>query len=186
MAGDTTLVAGIAGRYAKALFDLARESDVLETVAEELLGLEALLRESEDFTRLVRSPVFSAADQGAAIGALAQQGNISILTGNFLKLLAKNRRLFALTDIARSFRRLLADHRNEITAEVTSAIALTDDQTEELCATLKAKTGRNIDLDASVDPSLIGGLVVKIGSRMVDSSIRTKLNNLKFAMKEAG
>lgn len=186
MAGDTTLVAGIAGRYATALFDLARESDTLETAAEELKAFEALLHESEDFARLVRSPVFSAAEQGVAIEALVQQSNISSLIGNFLKLLAKNRRLFVLADIAKAFRKLLANHRNEVTAEVTSAVALTANQADELCATLKAKTGRNIDLDASVDPSLIGGLVVKIGSRMVDSSIRTKLNNLKFAMKEAG
>lgn len=186
MAGDTTLVAGIAGRYATALFDLARESDALDTTADELRELEALLRESADFARLVRSPVFSTAEQGAAIEALVQQSGISSLTGNFLKLLAKNRRLFVLTNIAKGFRKLLADHRNEITAEVTSAVALTGDQADELCATLKAKTGRNIDLDSYVDPSLIGGLVVKIGSRMVDSSIRTKLNNLKFAMKEAG
>lgn len=186
MAGDTTLVSGIAGRYATALFELARESDALDTTAEELRGLEALLRESEDLARLVRSPVFSAAEQSIAMDEIVKQANMSALTGNFLKLLAKNRRLFVLADIAKAFRRLLADHRNEVTAEITTAVALTDDQADELRATLKAKTGRNIDLDAHVDPSLIGGLVVKIGSRMVDSSIRTKLNNLKFAMKEAG
>ncbi|MBX2806420.1 MAG: F0F1 ATP synthase subunit delta [Hyphomicrobiales bacterium] len=186
MAGGTTLVAGIAGRYATALFDLARESDALDTTAEELRGLEALLRESEDLARLVLSPVFSTSDQSAAVDEIVKQAEISVLTGNFLKLLARNRRLFVLSDIAKAFRKLLADHRNEITAEVTSAVPLSDDQADELRATLKAKTGRNIDLDAHVDPSLIGGLVVKIGSRMVDSSIRTKLNNLKFAMKEAG
>ena len=186
MAGGTTLVAGIAGRYATALFDLARETDALDTTAEELKGLEALLRESEDLERLVRSPVFSASEQSAAVDEIASQSNMSELTGNFLRLLAKNRRLFVLPGIAKAFRKLLADHRNEVTAEVTSAVALTEDQADELRASLKAKTGRTIDLDAHVDPSLIGGLVVKIGSRMVDSSIRTKLNNLKFAMKEAG
>ncbi len=134
----------------------------------------------------MRSPVFSSAEQSAAIDVIARKGGFSELTGNFLRLLARNRRLFALSDIARSFRALLAQHRNEVTAEVVSAIPLTDEQTEELKATLKAKTGRNIDLDARIDPALIGGLVVKIGSRMIDSSIRTKLNNLKIAMKEAG
>jgi len=186
VAGGTTLVAGIAGRYATALFDLARDGDALDTTAEELKGLEALLRESDDLARLVRSPVFSVAEQSAAVDEIVKQANMSALTGNFLKLLARNRRLFVLPDIAIAFRALLAEYRNEVTAEVTTAVALTDDQTDELRATLKAKTGRNIDLAAHVDPSLIGGLVVKIGSRMVDSSIRTKLNNLKFAMKEAG
>jgi F-type H+-transporting ATPase subunit delta len=186
VAGGTTLVAGIAGRYATALFDLARETGALDTTADELKALETLLRESDDLARLVRSPVFSASEQIAAVDEIGKQASMSALTSNFLKLLAKNRRLFVLTAIVKAFRKLLADHRNEVTAEVTSAVALTEDQADELRASLKAKTGRNIDLDAHVDPALIGGLVVKIGSRMVDSSIRTKLNNLKFAMKEAG
>lgn len=186
MAGGTTLVAGISGRYATALFELARDNDALDTTADELRSLETLLRESDDLERLVRSPVFSAIEQSAAIDELVKQSEMSDLTGNFLKLLAKNRRLFVLADIAKAFRTLLADHRNEVTAEVTSAVALTESQADDLRAMLKAKTGRNIDLDAQVDPALIGGLVVKIGSRMVDSSIRTKLNNLKYAMKEAG
>jgi F-type H+-transporting ATPase subunit delta len=186
VAGGTTLVAGIAGRYATALFDLARETDALDTTADELKGLEALLRESDDLARLVRSPVFSASEQIAAVDEIGKQASMSEMTSNFLKLLAKNRRLFVLTAFAKAFRKLLADHRNEVTAEVTSAVALTEDQADELRASLKVKTGRTIDLDAHDDPALIGGLVVKIGSRMVDSSNRTKLNKLKFAMKEAG
>jgi F-type H+-transporting ATPase subunit delta len=186
LAGDTTHVSGIAGRYATALFELARDNDALDTIAEELKGLETLLHGSADLTRLVRSPVFSTQEQSTAIAEIVKQAGMSELTGNFLQLLAKNRRLFALGDIARDFRALLAQHRNEVTADVTSAIALNDAQTEDLKATLKAKTGRNITLNTRVDPSLIGGLIVRIGSRMVDSSIRTKLNNLKFAMKEVG
>jgi F-type H+-transporting ATPase subunit delta len=108
------------------------------------------------------------------------------LTANFLQLLVKNRRLFALRDIVSGFRRLLADHRGEVTAEVTSAVPLSEAQTEELKATLKAKTGKTVTLNTTVDPSILGGLIVKIGSRMIDTSIRSKLNALKYAMKEVG
>jgi len=184
LAGETTLVSGIAGRYATALFELAREENKLDDVAGSLSGLEELLGDSADFTRLVDSPVLSSAEQARALAAISAQAGISELTANFLQLLAKNRRLFTLRAIIIGFRRLLADHRNEATADVTSAVPLTDAQTDELKATLKAKSGRDVSLNKRVDPYLLGGLIVKIGSRMVDSSIRTKLNNLKIAMKE--
>lgn len=186
MAGSTTLVAGIAGRYATALFELGEEDGRLDEIGQSLDALQSLLDESDDFARLVESPVFSATEQSNALAAISKQAELSEIVGNFLQLLAKNRRLFTLRDVITGFRKLLADHRNEVTADVTSAVALTDEQTEELKATLKAKTGRNVALNARVDPYLLGGLVVKIGSRMVDSSVRTKLNNLKIAMKEAG
>jgi len=186
LAGSTTLVTGIAGRYATALFELGQEEGKLDEIAQSLDALQTLLDESEDFTRLVESPVFSATEQSNALAAISKQAEISEIVANFLQILAKNRRLFTLRGVITAFRKLLAEHRNEITADVMSAVALTDDQTEELKATLKAKTGRNVSLNARVDPSLLGGLVVKIGSRMVDSSVRTKLNNLKIAMKEAG
>ena len=186
MAGDTTLVAGIAGRYATALFELARDEGKLDDILESLTALEALLGESKDFARLVDSPVFSSTEQAGALGATSKQAGIAELTANFLQLLARNRRLFLLRGIIRGFRKLVADHRNQVTADVVSAVALTDEQTDELKATLKAKTGKDVLLDMRVDPSLLGGLIVKIGSRMVDSSVRTKLNNLKFAMKEVG
>jgi F-type H+-transporting ATPase subunit delta len=186
LAGETTLVSGIAGRYATAIFELARDENKLDDLAASLSGLERLLAESRDFARLVESPVLSSAEQSRALAAIAARTGISELTANVLQLLAKNRRLFALRGVITGFRRLLADHRNEATADVTSAVPLTDAQTQELKATLKAKSGRDVSLNMRVDPHLLGGLIVKIGSRMVDSSIRTKLNNLKIAMKEVG
>jgi F-type H+-transporting ATPase subunit delta len=186
VAGEETLVAGMAGRYAIALFDLAVEEDRIDEVEDALDRIDALLTESPDFARLVRSPVFSAEEQARSLKAIAAHTQIAGLTANFLQLLVKNRRLFALRDIIAGFRRLLADHRGEVTAEVTSAIPLSEAQTDELKATLKAKTGKAVTLKVTVDPAILGGLIVKIGSRMVDTSIRTKLNALKYAMKEVG
>jgi F-type H+-transporting ATPase subunit delta len=186
VAGEETLVAGMAGRYAIALFDLALDEDKLEEVEEGLDRVDALLGQSDDFARVVRSPVFSSEEQGRALVAIAQHTGVTGLTANFLQLLVKNRRLFALRDIVSGFRRLLADHRGEVTAEVTSAVPLSEAQTEELKATLKAKTGKTVTLNTTVDPSILGGLIVKIGSRMIDTSIRSKLNALKYAMKEVG
>jgi F-type H+-transporting ATPase subunit delta len=176
----------MAGRYAIALFDLALDEDKLEEVEAGLAQIEALLAESPDFARLVRSPVFSSEDQARALMAVAAATGVAGLTVNFLQLLVRNRRLFALRDIMAGFRRLLADHRGEITAEIISAIPLSAAQTDELKASLKAKTGKDVTLKLTVDPAILGGLIVKIGSRMIDSSIRTKLNALKFAMKEVG
>jgi F-type H+-transporting ATPase subunit delta len=186
VAGEETLVAGMAGRYAIALFDLAVEEDKIDEVEAALSRIDDLFKQSPDFGRLVRSPVFSSEEQARSLAAIAAHTEISGLTANFLQLLAKNRRLFALRDIIAGFRRLLADHRGEVTADVTSAIPLNETQIEELKATLKAKTGKSITLNLTVDPAIIGGLIVKIGSRMIDSSIRSKLNALKYAMKEVG
>jgi F-type H+-transporting ATPase subunit delta len=176
----------MAGRYANALFELAREENKLEETEQALAGLSVSLDESEDLRRLVRSPIFSSAEQSDALAGIAKQAGLPKLTANFLQLLVKNRRLFALRDIITGFRMLSADHRGELTADVTSAVSLSAAQTDELKATLKAKTGKSITLIEKVDPAILGGLVVKIGSRMVDSSVRTKLNNLKYAMKEVG
>jgi F-type H+-transporting ATPase subunit delta len=176
----------MAGRYATALFELARDSGELESTEAALAELETLLDESADLKRFVRSPVFSAQDQAHVITALVAKAGMNTLTSNFLQLLVKNRRLFALGDIVAGFRRLAAQSRGELTAEVTAAIPLSDAATQELVATLKAKTGKDIALRTEIDPSILGGLIVKIGSRMVDSSIRTKLNNLRLVMKEVG
>ena len=176
----------MAGRYAIALFDLALEEDKIDEVERALGQIDSLLKDSPDFARLVRSPVFSSEEQARSLKAIAAHTEITGLTANFLQLLVKNRRLFALRDIVAGFRRLLADHRGEITADVTSAIPLSEAQMDELKATLKAKTGKAVTLNVTVDPAILGGLIVKIGSRMVDTSIRTKLNTLKFAMKEVG
>ncbi len=186
MAGEETLVAGMAGRYATALFELARDLGELEKTERALTDLETALGESEDFRRFVRSPVFSAQDQAGAVAAIASKADANDLTANFLQLLVRNRRLFALSEIITGFHKLCARERGELTAEVTAAIPMSDALTQELVATLKAKTGKDIALRTRVDPSILGGLIVKIGSRMIDSSIRTKLNNLKIAMKEVG
>jgi F-type H+-transporting ATPase subunit delta len=186
VAGEETLVAGMAGRYAIALFDLALEEDKLGEVEAALARIGSLMKDSPDFARLVRSPVFSSEEQSRALAAIAKHTEISGLTANFLQLIAKNRRLFALRDIIEGFRRLVADYRGEVTADIVSAVPLSEAQTEELRATLKAKTGKNVTLNVSVDRAILGGLIVTIGSRMVDTSIRSKLNALKFAMKEVG
>ena len=176
----------MAGRYATALFELARDQGELERTETALAGLAALLDESADLRRFVRSPVFSAQDQARVVAAIAAKAGMGTLAANFLQLVVKNRRLFALGDIIAGFRKLAAQSRGELTAEVTAAIPMSDALTQELKATLKAKTGKDITLRTKVDPAILGGLIVKIGSRMVDSSIRTKLNNLKIAMKEVG
>src|SRR5262249_43088715 len=168
-----TLVAGMAGRYATALFELARDTSKLDETVAALSELERLLNESQDLNRLVRSPVFSSEQQAAALAAISKQAAFPELTSNFLPLLVRNRRLFALRDIIADFRTLVADHRNEATADVTSAVPLSEAQADDLKSTLKAKTGRDISLNIRVDPSILGGLIVKIGSRMIDSSIRT-------------
>jgi len=184
VAGEDQGVAGMAGRYATALFDLAKEQGAVDQVAGDLTTIEKMLGESADLTRLVRSPVFSAGDQSRAMMAVLEKAGVSGLTQNFVKLIARNRRLFSLLDMIRDFRTLYARMKGVVTAEVTSAQALTDAQRTDLLATLKSSLGKDIDLTTKVDPSILGGLIVKAGSRMIDSSIKTKLHNLKFAMKE--
>jgi F-type H+-transporting ATPase subunit delta len=175
---------GVAGRYASALFDLAKEAGSLDKTAAELAAFQAMLNQSADLTRLVRSPVFAAEDQTRALGAVLGKAGISGLTANFLGLLAKNRRLFAVSDIMKGYRTLLARHKGEVTADVTSASPLSEAQLTSLRATLKASLGKDVSVHTRVEPALLGGLIVKVGSRMIDSSIRTKLNSLKNAMKE--
>jgi F-type H+-transporting ATPase subunit delta len=184
VASEDPITEGMAGRYASALFDLAREQGGLDKVAGELGSLQAMLDQSPDLVRLVRSPVFSAADQSKALGAVLAKAGVGGLTANFLGLIARNRRLFALADMLKAFRALHASHRGEVEADVTVATPLSDSQLTALKAALKSSTGKEVRMTTRVDPSLLGGLIVKVGSRMVDSSIKTKLSNLKFAMKE--
>lgn len=186
VAADDTGVEGVAGRYASALFDLATESGQVAEVETQLTSFQALLDESADLVRLVRSPVIATEDQERAISAILDKSEISGLTANFLKLIAKNRRLFAISDIIKSYRAIAAKARGEVTAEVTSAVALNDDNTASLKETLKAAVGKDVTLVTRIDPSLLGGLIVKVGSRMIDSSLRTKLQNLKVALGGAG
>jgi F-type H+-transporting ATPase subunit delta len=180
------MTAGVAGRYASALFELANEQNRLDEVDADLGKFRTLLDKSGDLKRLVKSPAFAAEEQQRALGAVMDWASIGATTGNFLKVVARNRRLFAAEDMIDTFRGLLARHRGEVAAEVQSAVALTDAQLAALKAKLKSTFGKDVRLDAKVDPSLLGGLVVKIGSRMFDSSLRTKLGNLKVVLKGSG
>ena len=186
MAQSSSPVSGIAERYAGSLYELAVQSSTVEQVEADLSRFEALLSESDDLSRMIRSPVFSAEEQFKAIVAIADKAGITGLVGNFLRVVAQNRRLFAVPSMIKAFRAIAAAARGEISAEVASAHPLSAAQQEELKATLKGVTGKDVAIAASVDPTLLGGLVVKIGSRQIDTSLRTKLNSLKLALKEVG
>lgn len=183
MATDDPIMASVAGRYAAALFDLANDEKKVADIEGDLSKFQNFLDMSSDLTSLVRSPLYSAESQAAALETVAAKAGMNALTINFLKLLAKNRRLFVVSDVIKAFRALVARSRDEVTAEVTSAAALSDAQIDELKQTLKATVGKDVQLATRVDPSLLGGLIVKIGSRMVDSSLRTKLSNLRLNLK---
>jgi F-type H+-transporting ATPase subunit delta len=184
VSAEVAVTSGVAGRYASALFDLARDAGLLDRVMTQLDTFAKAIDGSPDLARLVRSPVFTADDQAKALGAVLPKMGITGIAANMLNLLAANRRLFMAGDVVKAFAGLLAAHRGAATAEVTSATPLTPAQMDKLAASLKAKTGKDIALDAKVDPSLIGGLVVKMGSRMIDTSLKTKLSQLKVALKE--
>lgn len=186
MAQEISLADGVAGRYASALFEVAKEQGKLAAVEADLNGFKQLLNESADLVRFVRSPVLTEEDQAKALKAILAKVGATDLTANFLQLLVKNRRLFAVSDMVRAFAALIAREKGQVSAEVASAHPLTPEQMAALKETLKASVGKDVVVNASVDPSLIGGLVVKMGSRMIDSSIRTKLNSLKVAMKGTG
>ena len=186
MAAEDPSVSGVSGRYATALFELARDQKLVDEVAADLDKFGALLNDSADLKRLVRSPVFSADVQAKALGAVLDKAGITGISANVLKVLTANRRLFAVADVIRAYRALVAKYKGEATADVTVAEQLSDKNLDALKVALKSVTGKDVALNVKVDPSIIGGLVVKLGSRMVDSSLRTKLNSIKHAMKEAG
>ncbi|HVX98921.1 MAG TPA: F0F1 ATP synthase subunit delta [Pseudorhodoplanes sp.] len=185
MAGEDTIVSGMAGRYATALFELAREEKATDQVKADLEAFDRLVAGSPDLDRLVRSPVFGADEQLKALSAILDKAGIKGIAANFLRVVTANRRLFAVRDMIRGYRALVARHKGEVSADVTVAERLTDKNLAALKSALSSVTGKDVDLNVKVDPSIIGGLVVKIGSRMVDSSLRTKLNSIKYAMKEA-
>jgi len=184
LANSDSPTSGVTRRYASALFDLALTAKKLSGVEKDLSRFDALLNGSNDLQRLVRSPVFSAGEQMNAIGALLDKAKISGLVGNFIRVVAKNRRLFAMTGMLGAFRQLLAEHRGEASAEVTLARALSPAQTKELKAALKRAVGKDVAINATVDPTLLGGMIVKVGSRQIDTSLRTRLSSLKLALKE--
>jgi F-type H+-transporting ATPase subunit delta len=186
VAGEYPTQSELAGRYATALFELALEAGAVDAVLADLKRFDALIEESADLLRLVRSPVFSADAQSKALAAVLEQAGITGLAARFLMVVTSNRRLFAVRNIVNAYRALVARHKGEVTAYVTVAEPLADAHRDEIRDTLNTVTGQNVQVDVKVDPSIIGGLVVKLGSRMVDSSLRTKLNVLKHAMKEVG
>lgn len=186
MAADGAGVGGLAARYASALYDLADEQGALDTVAADLNTLKAMLDHSEDFARFIKSPVLSRDDQSKGIAAIATAAQSSALTQKFLGLVARNRRLFSLPGMIRGFLAILADRRGQQTAEVTSAVALTEAQIAALSAALKTAGGRTVTVSTKIDPSILGGLIVRMGSRMVDSSLKSQLQRLKLVMKGVG
>lgn len=183
MATDQINTASMPGRYASALFELAKEQEAIARIEADLSHFDALLIESEDLRRLVASPVFAADDQGRALAAVLDRVEIAGLTANFLQLITRNRRLFAVRRMIEAFKALAADHRGEITAEVTTAQPLNEEQTAALKQTLTDSVGKDVQLDVRVDPAILGGLIVKIGSRMIDSSLRTRLTTMKVSLQ---
>jgi F-type H+-transporting ATPase subunit delta len=183
VASNSSGVSGLAERYAAALFDLADEGKALDEVAGDLKRLREMLRESADLRRLVRSPVLSREEQEKAIRALAEAAGLGRLTQNFLGLVAKNRRLFAVSDMIEGYLAKLAERRGEVTAEVVAAQPLDERQRARLDEQLRAAIGAKVAVDVRIDPSLLGGMIVKVGSRMVDASLKSKLHRLQIAMK---
>jgi F-type H+-transporting ATPase subunit delta len=186
VAGEHQSISGMAGRYATALVELALENKAVDAVKKDLDQFDTLIADSADLNRLVRSPVFDADEQLKALSAVLAKAGIGGLAANFLRVITTNRRLFAVRDMIRGYRALVARHKGEVMAQVTVAEKLSDTHLDALKSALKSVTsGKDIDLDVKIDPAIIGGLIVKVGSRMVDSSLRTKLNSIKLAMKEA-
>ena len=186
MADASSISTGIAGRYAQSVFDLAREENLLPAIEADLGSLEGALADSEDLRDLISSPIYSREEQGNAIGAIGQRMGLSPVMLNTLGLMASKRRLFVLPALLATLRSLLAQARGEVSAEVVSAEPLSPAQAQRLADTLSQSAGKAVRLQTRVDPSLIGGLVVRLGSRMIDTSIRAQLGQLQNMMKEVG
>lgn len=186
MSDTSILVSDAAGRYATALFGLALEEDALEQTERDLEALGEALKESRDLRTLIESPIYDREEQMAGMAAVGEKMGLSPLVGNLIGLMAQRRRIYLLPRVIDIFRLLMAEHRGEVTAEVTAAKALTDEQAGKLAETLKGASGREVKLNVTVDEALIGGLVVRVGSRMIDTSIRSRLAQLENAMREVG
>jgi F-type H+-transporting ATPase subunit delta len=186
LAGEATGVSGLAERYAAALFALANERRMLDPVAADLRALKAMLGASADLSRLVRSPILSRSEQGRAIAALAERAGLSPLVRDFLGVVARNRRLFAVPAMIDAYLRKLAERRGEITAEVTAAQPLSEAQLARLGDELRRAVGRRVAVEVRVDRGLLGGIIVKLGSRMIDGSLKSRLARLQLAMKGVG
>jgi len=183
---DSSISSGIAERYATAVFEIVKENDNLPRLEENLNDLSAALGDSQDLREMLVNPVYTREEQAAAVAALGKAMKLIPAMQNVLSLMASKRRLFVVPHMVARLQAMLADHKGEITAEVTSAQELTDAQAASLAETLKAKVGKDVKINATVDESLIGGLIVKVGSKMIDTSIASKLNSLQNAMKEVG
>lgn len=186
MAAQATEQGGLATRYAAALFELADSKKALDAVAGDLTALQKMIGESDDLRRLMNSPVLDREAQTKAMGAVVKAAGFNELTQKFVGLVAQNRRLFTLSAMIKAFLKLLADRRGEISAEVTAARPLTAEQQASVAEAIKRAVGSKVSIDVKVDPSLLGGLVVRVGSRMIDSSLKTKLQKLQLAMKGVG
>ncbi len=186
MAAETSLTSALAGRFATAVFALAHERKALDEVAADLDRIASMIEESQEFRRLIRSPILKRAEQGRAANAVLEAAGVGDLARNLVGLLAEKRRLFVLSDIIRAYRAQLSRHRGEVSAVATAARPLTDDQVEALKKSLARTIGQEVILSTEVDEGLLGGLVVRVGSRMFDSSLSTRLTNLKTAMKGVG
>ncbi|WP_333829604.1 F0F1 ATP synthase subunit delta [Pararhodobacter sp.] len=186
MSEPASISSGIAQRYATAVFDLAKEGNALSALEADIVTLETAISDSADLRAMMTSPVYNREQQGKAITALAAKMNLSPAMRGVLGLMAQNRRLFAVRALMARLRQMIADEKGEITADVVSATVLTKDQADALAASIKERVGKTVKLNVSVDESLIGGLIVKVGSKMIDTSIRSKLAALQNSMKEVG
>ena len=186
VANSASISASIAGRYAQALFDIVKESGGIDQLATQINDLQAALEGSDALRDMITSPIYTRTQQQDAIRAIAAKMGLSAPLANTLALMAQNRRLFALPQLIARLQALIADDRGEVTADVVSAVPLSDDQKQRLTATLAEKLGKTVKLNTRVDESLIGGMIVKLGSQMIDSSIKSKLASLQNAMKEVG
>ncbi|GGG46176.1 F0F1 ATP synthase subunit delta [Chelatococcus composti] len=186
MAQGGTIIAGVAGRYASALFELAKEAGSLDAIEADLKRFDALVAESPDLARLVTSPAFTAEEQERGVAAVLAKAGIGGLAANFIRLVASKRRLFAIRDMVRAYSALVAREKGIVHAKVTLAEEPSQKALDEIKAAVKAAAGGEVALDVKIDPAILGGLIVKLGSRMVDASLRHKLNSIRFAMKEVG
>ncbi len=181
-AGTGPVVSGIAGRYASALFELAGEQGQIDAIGKDLARFDGLISDSNDLAYLVKSPLIKAEDQVQALGAVLAKAGITGAAANFIKLVASKRRLFALRGMVKAYQALFDAKKGVVRAEVSSALPLSAAERASVKQALDQSTGKDVQMSEKVDPALIGGLVVKLGSRMVDASVRTKLNSIKFAM----
>jgi|TARA_B110000438_G_C15791798_1_gene641025 F-type H+-transporting ATPase subunit delta len=177
---------GLTGRYATAIFQLANADNQLDKVAKDFLRLDGMIRSSKDLERLIHSPIMSRKDQGRALTEILNKAGMCELTQSFVGTIAENRRLYLISEMITSYNTLLADHLGEATAEIVTAMTLTDKQIKQISISLKKAIGSNVAIKAKVDESVLGGLIIKIGSKMVDGSLRTKLQQLRFSMKGIG